>query len=279
MSYKLYNGDCLEIMNKLIEEGVKVDAIITDPPYGVTPYKWDSVIPLDKMWDRVNELIKDNGAIVLFGREPFTSELRISNKRNYKYEWYWNKNCSANFLTAKFAPLRIIENICIFSNGKCPYNPQMMERTEKEMREYIAKIHKDGTVKDSYMYTGFKDGALFPSSNPKYKYPVNLLNFSAKAKECNSKHRLHPTQKPLDLLEYLVKTYTNAGDLVLDFTMGSGSTGVACLNTNRNFIGIELDEKYFNIAKNRLKSNKLDDVDDEKVITETSISKKQRKLF
>ena len=255
-NYKLYNGDCLEVMDKLIEEGIKFDAIITDPPFGTTDCKWDSVIPLDKMWERINKLIKPNGAIAIFGTEPFSSKLRMSNIKNYKYDWYWNKNNSGNILCAKYMPLKLIENIHIFSNGKCSYNPQMIERTEKEEKEFIKKKGKDYISKKSDMFTGIKSGAFFHTSDPKYKYPVNLLNFNARSKECNNRIRVHPTQKPVDLLEYLVKTYTNENDLVLDFTMGSGSTGVACMNTNRRFVGIELDEKYFNIAKDRIE--KLD---------------------
>ena len=254
MSYKLYQGDCLEIMDKLIKEGIKVDAIITDPPYGTTSCNWDTVIPFDEMWERLNKLIKPNGAIVLFGSEPFSSFLRASNIKNYKYDWFWNKNNSGNILCAKYMPLKLIENICIFSNGKCPYNPQMIERTEKEEKEFIKKKGKDYISKKSDMFTGIKSGAFFHTSNPKYKYPVNILNFSAQSKECNNRVRVHPTQKPVALLEYLIKTYTKEGDLVLDFTMGGGSTGVACLKTKRNFIGIELDKKYFNITKERLES-------------------------
>ena len=136
--YKLYQGDCLEVMDGLISLGVKFDAIITDIPYGTTACKWDSVIPLDEMWERLNKLIKLNRAIVLFGSEPFTSKLRISNIKNYKHEWYWNKNNSGNILCAKYMPLKVIENICIFSNGKCTYNPQMIKRTEKEEKEFIS---------------------------------------------------------------------------------------------------------------------------------------------
>lgn len=251
-NYKLYKGDCLEVMDKLIEEGVKVDCVITDPPYGTTDCKWDSVISLDEMWNRLNKLIKPNGAICLFGSEPFTSKLRMSNIKNYKHEWYWNKNNSGNILCAKYMPLKIIENICIFSNGKCTYNPQMIERTEKEEKEFIKKKGKNYTPKKSDMFSGIKNGAFIHTSSTKYKYPINLLNFNARAKECNNRVRVHPTQKPVDLLEYLVKTYTNENDLILDFTMGSGSTGVACINLNRKFIGIELNENYFNIAKNRI---------------------------
>ena len=204
------------------------------------------------MWDKINKLIKPNGAIVLFSSEPFSSALRMSNIKHYKCDWYWNKNNSGNILSAKYMPLKVMENICIFGNGKCNYNPQMVERTEREEKEFISKKGKDYAPKKSDMFTEIKSGAFIHTSNPKYKYPTNLLNFNARAKECNNRVRVHPTQKPVDLLEYLIKTYTNEGDLVLDFTMGSGSTGVACLNTNRRFIGIELDEKYFNIAKERL---------------------------
>lgn len=222
---------------------------------GTTACKWDSIIPLDKMWERVNKLIKLNRAIVLFGSEPFTSKLRISNIKNYKHEWYWNKNNSGNILRAKYMPLKLIENICIFSNGKCPYNPQMIKRTEKEEKEFIKKKGKNYTPRKSDMFTGIKSDAFFYTSDPKYKYPVNLLNFNARSKECNNRIRVHPTQKPVALLEYLIKTYTNENDLILDFTMGSGSTGVACMNLNRKFIGIELDENYFNIAKNRIENS------------------------
>jgi site-specific DNA-methyltransferase (adenine-specific) len=252
--YKLYQGDCLEVMDGLISLGVKFDAIITDIPYGTTACKWDSVIPLDEMWERLNKLIKLNRAIVLFGSEPFTSKLRISNIKNYKHEWYWNKNNSGNILCAKYMPLKVIENICIFSNGKCTYNPQMIKRTEKEEKEFISKRGKNHTTKKSDMFSGIKSGAFIHTSNTKYKYPINLLNFNARSNECNNRIRVHPTQKPVALLEYLIKTYTNEGDLVLDFTMGSGSTGVACMNTNRRFVGIELDENYFNIAKNRIEN-------------------------
>ena len=276
--YKLYHGDCLEVMDKLIEAGVKVDVIITDPPYGTTGCKWDSVIDLDTMWKRVNKLIKPNGAIVLFGSEPFSSTLRMSNIKNYKYDWYWDKNSSGNMLNAKITPLKVIENICVFSNGKCKYNPQMRERTEKEKRAAASKLKRKSDAQRSDLY-GKVNGGFIHTSDPNYKYPINVLYFSAQAKECNNQVRLHPTQKPIDLMEYLIKTYTDEGDLVLDFTMGSGSTGVACLNTDRRFIGIELDEKYFNIAKDRIENNKVNGVDTEKVITETDTSKKQRKLF
>ena len=255
--YKLYNGDCLEVMDKLIEEGVIFDAIITDPPYGTTNCRWDSVIPFDKMWDRINKLIKPTGAIVLFSNEPFTSLLICSNLKGFKYRWDWNKKIPTGIGYAKYRPMQQTEDICVFTkNGeKTIYNPQMIERTEKEEREFIKKKGKDYTPQKNDMFIGIKSKAFFHTSDPKYKYPVNLLNFNARSKECNNRVRVHPTQKPVDLLEYLIKTYTNENDLVLDFTMGSGSTGVACLNTNRKFIGIELDENYFNIAKERIENN------------------------
>lgn len=258
-NYKLYNGDCLEVMDKLIEQGVKVDCILTDPPYGTTACKWDVVIPFDEMWNRLNKLIKPNGAIVLFGNEPFSSFLRVSNIKNLKHEWYWNKINAGNFVQAKNHPLKIIENIIVFSNGKVNYNPQMIENDEnytKILKSKHKSIH-DGRleqlVEDKYFVMA--SGKFKNKTDEKFAYPKNIITISKFSNECNSRHRLHPTQKPVELLDYLIKTYTNENELVLDFTMGSGSTGVACLNTNRKFIGIELDENYFNIAVNRIFEN------------------------
>ena len=232
MGYKLYKGDCLEVMDRLIKEGVKVDMILTDPPYGTTACKWDNVVPFGEMWIRINKLIKTNGAIVLFGNEPFSSNLRISNIKNYKYDWVWNKR-PVNFLNAKRQPLREVENIMVF-NSKI-YNPQGLIYKERiNKRSNSTKTNSKHGLSNKSYYTN---------------YPKQILRFIGE-------RGLHPTQKPVALLEYLIKTYTDEGELVLDFTMGSGSTGVACLNTNRKFIGIELDEKYFNIAKNRLENIK-----------------------
>ena len=232
MDYKLYKGDCLEVMDRLIEEGIKVDMILTDPPYGTTACKWDNVIPFDEMWIRINELIKTNGAIVLFGNEPFSSNLRISNIKNYKYDWVWNKR-PVNFLNAKRQPLREVENIMVF-NSKI-YNPQGLI--------YKERINKRSNSTETNSKHGLSNKSYYTN------YPKQILRFIGE-------RGLHPTQKPVALLEYLIKTYTDEGELVLDFTMGSGSTGVACLYTNRKFIGIELDEKYFNIAKDRLENIK-----------------------
>ena len=235
---QLYQGDCLKIMDKLIEKGVKVDAIITDPPYGTTACKWDSVIPFDEMWERLNKLIKPNGAIVLFGSEPFSSQLRCSNLKNYKYDWVWNKKLAGNGILAKKQPLKIHENVIVF-NSKI-YIPQM---TKGKLRKKLTN-----NLKISEINGGDGTKRANETFNDQY-YPTSIQEFSI----ANLRRgRLHPTQKPVELLEYLIKTYTNEGEVVLDFTMGSGSTGVACVNTNRKFIGIELDEKYFNIAKNRI---------------------------
>ena len=236
-NYEIYKGDCLEVMDKLIEQGVKVDAIITDPPYGTTACKWDSVIPFDAMWERLNKLIKPNGAIVLFGSEPFSSRLRMSNIKNYKYDWIWEKEQGVNPLLAKKQPLNNIEKIHVFYKKQCIYNPQFETgkpyTVTRDRKTRLCEVNNHNFRETTTVNEG-------------KRYPKRILKF-------NRQTGLHPTQKPVDLLEYLIKTYTNEGELVLDFTMGSGTTGAACVNTNRKFIGIELDEKYFEIAKNRLK--------------------------
>ena len=234
---QLYQGDCLEIMDKLIEKGVKVDAIIADPPYGTTACKWDSVIPFDEMWSRLNKLVKDDGAIVLFGSEPFSSHLRLSNIQNFKYDWIWEKEQGANFMLCKYQPYKVHEIISVFSSNKkkCTYIPQMTEG-----KPYISGKGTSGDITGNVVKTQTKNnGTRYPRSVQKFNTDKNKGSF-------------HPTQKPVALLEYLIKTYTKEEEIVLDFTMGSGSTGVACVNTNRKFIGIELDEKYFNIAKKRI---------------------------
>ena len=240
-NYKLFNGDCLEVMDYLISQNIKIDCILTDPPYGTTQCKWDSVIPFDEMWNRLNKLIKPNGAIVLFGSEPFSSMLRCSNIKNYKYDWKWDKVRGVGHLNAKRRPMMCVEDIMIFYNKQCIYNPQMRERDKPRQSMNNATQQVYGKSKEN-----------FKGEKLNKKYPINLITFS---KSSQNDMIFHPTQKPTDLLEYLIKTYTNEGELVLDFTMGSGSTGVACLNTNRKFIGIELDENYFNISNNRIFEN------------------------
>jgi len=233
----LYKGDCLEVM-KQIESG-SIDAIITDPPYGTTACKWDSVIDFALMWQQLNRIIKPNGAIVLFGSEPFSSALRMSNIKNYKYDWYLSKNKTTGFLNAKKQPLRKFETLSIFYKKQCTYNPQLT----------IGKTHGTGGYKDKDVTQVYgKQKAKIPYQTNKY-YPNNELLCKYE------KNNVHPTQKPVDLMEYLIKTYTNENEIVLDFTMGSGSTGVAAKNLSRNFIGIEQDETYFKIAQDRIKQN------------------------
>ena len=241
----LIKGECIEQM-KLIPSG-SIDAIITDPPYGTTACKWDSVIPFEPMWQELNRIIKPNGAIVLFGSEPFSSALRMSNIKDYKYDWIWDKKVSSGFLNAKKQPLRRIENIIIFYKKQPTYNPQFKKRTESEIKTFKAKQSCNGVETENY-----NKYDLIKTKKAENKYPVNIIFKNSKEKECNFKNRKHPTQKPLELMEYLIKTYTNENEIVLDFTMGSGSTGVAAKNLNRRFIGIELDEKYFEIAENRI---------------------------
>lgn len=246
---KLYQGDCLEIMDKLIEQGIKVDAIITDPPYGTTACKWDSVIPFDAMWERLKKLRNDNTPIVLFGSEPFSSALRMSNIKEYKYDWVWYKVNSGGFATAKYKPLSVFEQILVFGNGRITYYPIMEQAEEKNKRPRNKSYERnvEGTQ-------GMGSGVFQVSKNHNedLRYPKNLLVYNNRVGELNNLKRVHPTQKPVTLMEYLTKTYTNEGGIVLDFTMGSGSTGVACVNINRKFIGIELDENYFKIASDRI---------------------------
>lgn len=238
----LFQGDCLEVMDKMIDQGVQVDAIITDPPYGTTACKWDSIIPFDEMWERLNKLIKPNGAIVLFGAEPFSSFLRVSNIKDFKYDWTWEKSKATGFLNSKKQPLRAHEVISVFYKKQPTYNPQM---TQGEA--YDKGVRKQQTEDD--VYGAFEQVQVKSSGE---RYPRSVQYFKTAEREGG----YHKTQKPVTLMEYLVKTYTNEGEIVLDFTMGSGSTGVACINTNRKFIGIELDPEYFEIAKERVSSNK-----------------------
>ncbi len=223
----LRQGDCLEIM-KDIESG-SVDAIITDPPYGTTACKWDSVIPFDAMWEQLNRIIKPNGAVVLFGSEPFSSALRMSNIKNYKYDWIWKKNRVTNFLNAKKQPLRSVENISLFYKEQPIFKPIPFEDREYSHRNDKVREkndtygeHKKTTSTDKKKITSAKDTLFFDTVHPQSKEKVP-----------------HPTQKPVALMEYFIETYTNEGETVLDFTCGSGSTMVGCRNKNRNGIGID----------------------------------------
>lgn len=228
---RLIQGDCLEEM-KTIEAG-SVDMVLTDPPYGTTACKWDSVIPFEPMWEQLKRLIKPNGAIVMTASQPFTTTLIASNMKMFKYCWVWNKKAFANQMMAKKQPLRITEDILIF-NSKI-YNPQGLVEVNKVTKQgsKVTDNIGGGKRKRSYIQTHTN-------------YPRNILEFG------KDRPSTHPTQKPVALMEYLIKTYTNEGETVLDFTMGSGTTGVACANLNREFIGIELDEDYFKIAEKRI---------------------------
>ena len=234
MRVDLKCGDCLEIMKDIPDESI--DMILCDLPYGTTKNKWDSIIPLDKLWNEYERIIKDNGAIVLFSQMPFTAELTHSNLKLFKYEWIWEKDNGTGFLNAKKMPLKIHENILIFYKKLPIYNPQM--RTG--FKPYKCKQGRHSTN-----YGAYEQGHITESNGE--RYPIDIIEFKKDS-------GLHPTQKPVALLEYLIKTYTNEEETVLDNCMGSGSTGVACIKTNRKFIGIEKDEKYFEIAKERIEN-------------------------
>ena len=241
---ELMQGDCLEVM-KEIPDG-SVDMVLADPPYGTTACKWDSIIDLGLMWEQLKRVIKHNGAIVMTASQPFTSVLVNSNIRFFKYEWIWEKAVGSNFATLKYQPMKEHESVLVFSNGKHNYYPIFQKRkgsgAERAKHKNNAAESKTGAVSGGLKNTdrtGNYDTLRNPSS-------VQYFNNREKCKG------LHPTQKPVALMEYLIKTYTNEGETVLDFTMGSGTTGVACVNLNRGFIGIELDEKYFKIASERI---------------------------
>ena len=236
MTVKLLQGDCLELMKGIPDESI--DMILCDLPYGTTACKWDTVIPFDKLWEQYKRVIKDNGAIVLFGSEPFSTELRHSNLKMYKYDWVWNKKKSGNIFLAKYQPMKTHENIMVFGKGTVNYYPIMMPRDKvKKTKNYGTGEALGGDKqKEETVYTY------------EYKNPISILEFS----NANQKGKVHPTQKPVALLEYLIKTYTNEGEVVLDNCMGSGSTCVACVNTNRHYIGFEKEPKYYDIACKRL---------------------------
>lgn len=240
---ELIQGDCLEVMDKLIKQGIKFDAIITDPPYGTTRCKWDVIIPLDTMWNKLFYLSNVYTAVILFGNEPFTSNLICSNLKQFKYNWIWKKDKSTGHLNAKKQPMRITELISVFYDKQCLYNPQLSKKEKKNIRPPTIKRNNI----DNY---GSMDKFSIRGIPVDMSYPNEILEFRA----CfgDKGKSLHPTQKPIALLEYLIKTYTNENDLILDFTCGSGTTLVAARNLKRKCIGIELEEKYCEIAKKRL---------------------------
>jgi site-specific DNA-methyltransferase (adenine-specific) len=230
----LIQGDCLEEMKDIANNSV--DMVLADPPYGTTACKWDSIIPLEPMWEQLKRIIKPNGAIVMTASQPFTTTLISSNMKMFKYCWVWEKQKVTGFYNARRMPLKSVEDICVFGVGKLTYNPQGLTACNiKNSRRNKAVGGVYGAVSDADYFT--KEG----------NFPRQVLKIA------HITHKqIHPTQKPVALMEYLIKTYTNEGETVLDFTMGSGTTGVAAKNLNRSFIGIELDETYFNIAKDRI---------------------------
>ena len=232
---KLLLGDCLEILPTLPENSV--DMVLCDPPYGTTACKWDSIISLDKLWEQYNRLCKEDGAMVFTASQPFATVLAGSNIKNFRYEWIWEKSQGTNPMNAKVMPLKSHENVLVFYRKKTTYNPQMW--FSKPYSGFSSDTAKIGEVygKQQSKHRDNPDGS---------RYPKTILKFK-------QEKGLHPTQKPVALMEYLIKTYTNKGDTVLDNTMGSGTTGLACKNTERNFIGIELDKKYYEIAEDRLR--------------------------
>lgn len=231
--YKIYQGDCIEIMNHIQDKSI--DMILCDLPYGITKCEWDKVIDYEKLWEHYNRIIKDNGAIVLFSSQRFTHQLIMSNFKMYRYEWIWVKSKPTGYLNANKMPMRIHENILVFYKKLPNYNAQGLNKLDEPL------IRKKSFTK---LYGKHESECLAKYTN----YPSDVLYFNSVNKT------LHSTEKPIDLLEYLIKTYTNEGETVLDNCMGSGSTGVACLRCQRNFIGIELNEEYYNLAKNRLES-------------------------
>lgn len=242
---KLYQGDCLELMREIPD--ASVDMVLCDLPYGVTACTWDAVIPFISLWESYARVIKTNGAIVLTASQPFMSDLVQSKRDWFRYEFIWHKNTGSGFAAAKYQPMRYHENIAVFYKERPTYNPQRVERFSESSKKAYKKPHS-GCYKANHVNIG----KVSPQYDSETKGPTSVLDFKSVN---NASGKLHPTQKPVELMEYLIKTYTNEGDTVLDNTMGSGTTGVACVNLGRNFLGIEKDPEYFAIAARRIMDN------------------------
>ncbi len=240
---QLWQGDCLEEMGRIADGSI--DLVLADVPYGTTACKWDSIIPLEPMWEQLKRVIKPNGAIVMTASQPFTTTLIASNMKMFKYELIWKKQQGTSAGIARYRPMPAHENIVVFGLGKTTYNP-VMRTGFKPWR----RIETGKEIANEHGY-GYKNKKGFVKEGGETRYPLSHIKI---AQEKGRNKQKHPTQKPVALMEYLIKTYTNEGETVLDFTMGSGTTGVACKNLNRNFIGIELDPDYFKIAKERIES-------------------------
>lgn len=239
MINKILNGDCLELMKDIPSKSI--DMILCDLPYGTTACKWDNIIPFNKLWEQYERIIKDNGAIVLTASQPFTSKLVMSNPKMFKYDWVWEKSHSRGFLNAWKQPLRKTEDVCIFYKKQCVYNPQIVNKPKKNIRP----ISNRTKPSNCYGLHGLDIHKLSPDKS----MPVNIIKFNTEQKQ------MHPTQKPVALFEYLIKTYTNEGMIVLDNCSGSGTTAIACINTNRNYICIEKDETYFKLSVDRVNNH------------------------
>ena len=249
MLNQIFNEDCLEWMKRIPDWSI--DCIITDPPYWSTACRWDHVIPFEPMWKELKRIIKPNGAIVLFWSEPFSSALRMSNIKMYKYDWKWEKHKPSNFALAKKQPMKYYEDIIVFYKKQPTYNPQMQKRESERIKQW----QKVDYIKTSI--NKWELNSLKTVSKSFNEYDANLklpsMNLKINAVQSNSKEKVwHPTQKPVALIEYLIRTYTNEWETVLDFTIGSWTTAIACINTNRNYIGFELDKWYFDIANERI---------------------------
>lgn len=237
---KLYFGDCLDIMPQIKDQSI--DMILCDLPYGTTQNKWDSIIPFNRLWDQYERIIKNNGAIVLTGQQPFTSALIMSNIKIYKYNWVYQKNKSTGFLNAKKQPLNDYEDICVFYKKQCVYNPQMVV-AEKTYKRGFVKRKKSGCYGEEKHFEQIETGL---------RYPKRIQYFNNN----KTREQKHDTQKPIELFEYLINTYSDEGDIILDNCIGSGTTAIACINTKRNFIGMEKEQKYFDIALELINKNK-----------------------
>jgi len=233
---KLIHGDCLDKMAE-IEDG-SIDMVLADPPYGTTACKWDSIIPLEPMWEHLKRVIKPNGAIVMTASQPFTTTLISSNMEMFKYCWVWDKKKPGNIFLAKTQPMKVHEDIVVFGVKTPDFYPIMVQRDK-------IKKTKNYGIGEAIGGNGEKEDKVYTYT---HKNPISILE----ASNASQKGKVHPTQKPVALMEYLIKTYTNEGETVLDFTMGSGTTGVACKNLNRSFVGIEMDDHYFKVASDRI---------------------------
>lgn len=240
--YKLYCGDCLKVLPRL---KCKVHLVICDPPYGNTPLNWDTNIDFSKLWNAYNHVCKDNAAILIFGNEPFSSYLRLSNVKDYKYDWYWEKERLTNVFQVKHRCGKTVETISVFYSKQCIYNPQKTIYTGKPVSNKIG---------ENAIFSKTQGGTIYNKPieyiDDGTRHPTQVLRFNRE----NNRYLLHPTQKPVKLLEYLIKTYSNENSIVLDNCMGSGSTGIACLTTGRRFIGIEKDPNFFKIASERIEN-------------------------